>query len=195
MKNEVSVVHKKIDSVNKELTSYVFCKIGKILTVYHRLYTIYLDCEYSLILDLSQLKDPSFRPHILVQGLILFNYLKSPGKNDKDLPSDTMVWWKRDCCPPFEKPPTEKKLGPDGGQKRNVDAGTRGDNKTNEGYSCSRHQKKEKQAAMAAALSCKFYPTNYTTSSQRLKRLPYISCTVQTSPTNIKRSWIRHMQF
>ncbi|KAH6783892.1 Dihydrodipicolinate reductase [Perilla frutescens var. hirtella] len=39
---------------------------------------------------------------------------------------------------------------------------------------------------MAAALSCKFYPTNYTASFQRLKRLPYICCTVQTSPTNIK---------
>ncbi|KAH6769324.1 Dihydrodipicolinate reductase [Perilla frutescens var. frutescens] len=36
-----------------------------------------------------------------------------------------------------------------------------------------------------AALSCKFYPTNYT-SFQRHKRLPYISCTVQTSPANIK---------
>lgn len=30
----------------------------------------------SLILDLSQLKDPSFRRHILVQCLILFDYIK-----------------------------------------------------------------------------------------------------------------------
>ncbi|KAL6327632.1 hypothetical protein AAG906_022056 [Vitis piasezkii] len=33
-----------------------------------------------------ELKDPSFRRHILVQCLILFDYLK----NDKDLPSDSM---------------------------------------------------------------------------------------------------------
>lgn len=37
-----------------------------------------------------ELKDPSFRRHILVQCLILFDYLKAPGKNDKDLPSDSM---------------------------------------------------------------------------------------------------------
>lgn len=37
-----------------------------------------------------ELKDPSFRRHILVQCLILFNYLKAPGKNEKDLPSETM---------------------------------------------------------------------------------------------------------
>ncbi|KAK6162709.1 hypothetical protein DH2020_002550 [Rehmannia glutinosa] len=37
-----------------------------------------------------ELKDPSFRRHVLVQCLILFDYLKAPGKNDKDLPSDTM---------------------------------------------------------------------------------------------------------
>nr|XP_043635689.1 THO complex subunit 1 [Erigeron canadensis] len=37
-----------------------------------------------------ELKDPSFRRHILVQCLILFDYLKAPGKNDKDLPSDAM---------------------------------------------------------------------------------------------------------
>ncbi|KAJ0605153.1 putative THO complex, subunit THOC1 protein [Helianthus annuus] len=37
-----------------------------------------------------ELKDPSFRRHILVQCLILFDYLKAPGKNDKDLPSETM---------------------------------------------------------------------------------------------------------
>ncbi|KAL6328091.1 hypothetical protein AAG906_033368 [Vitis piasezkii] len=36
-----------------------------------------------------ELKDPSFRRHILVQCLILFDYLKvlMPGKNDKELPS------------------------------------------------------------------------------------------------------------
>ncbi|KAL6327589.1 hypothetical protein AAG906_021880 [Vitis piasezkii] len=38
-----------------------------------------------------ELKDPSFRRHILVQCLILFDYLKAPGKNDKDLPSDSML--------------------------------------------------------------------------------------------------------
>ncbi|KAK8977013.1 hypothetical protein V6N11_019685 [Hibiscus sabdariffa] len=32
-----------------------------------------------------ELKDPSFRRHILLQCLILFDYLKAPGKNDKDL--------------------------------------------------------------------------------------------------------------
>ncbi|XP_057976319.1 THO complex subunit 1 [Malania oleifera] len=37
-----------------------------------------------------ELKDPSFRRHILVQCLILFNYLKAPGKNDKDSPSEAM---------------------------------------------------------------------------------------------------------
>lgn len=37
-----------------------------------------------------ELKDPSFRRHVLVQCLILFNYLKAPGKGDKDLPSETM---------------------------------------------------------------------------------------------------------
>ncbi|KAL2536871.1 THO complex subunit 1 [Forsythia ovata] len=37
-----------------------------------------------------ELKDPSFRRHVLVQCLILFDYLKAPGKNDKDLPSDTL---------------------------------------------------------------------------------------------------------
>ncbi|KAL6493814.1 suppressor of the transcriptional defect of hpr1 by overexpression [Orobanche gracilis] len=37
-----------------------------------------------------ELKDPSFRRHVLVQCLILFDYLKAPGKNDKDLLSDTM---------------------------------------------------------------------------------------------------------
>ncbi|OMO51327.1 THO complex, subunit THOC1 [Corchorus capsularis] len=31
-----------------------------------------------------ELKDPSFRRHILLQCLILFDYLKAPGKNDKD---------------------------------------------------------------------------------------------------------------
>lgn len=104
-----------------------------------------------------ELKDPSFRRHVLVQCLILFDYLKAPGKSDKDLPSETMkeeirlyedrvkkllqmtppkgieflssiehilerernwVWWKRDGCPPFEKPPTEKKSGQDGVKRR-----------------------------------------------------------------------------
>ncbi|CAA2970125.1 Hypothetical predicted protein [Olea europaea subsp. europaea] len=37
-----------------------------------------------------ELKDPSFRRHILVQCLILFDYLKAPGKNEKDVPSDTL---------------------------------------------------------------------------------------------------------
>ncbi|WCJ39199.1 THO complex subunit 1 [Euphorbia peplus] len=37
-----------------------------------------------------ELKDPSFRRHILVQCLILFDYLKAPGKNDKDSPSENM---------------------------------------------------------------------------------------------------------
>uniref|UniRef100_A0A5B6YPV1 Putative THO complex subunit 1-like isoform X1 n=1 Tax=Davidia involucrata TaxID=16924 RepID=A0A5B6YPV1_DAVIN len=37
-----------------------------------------------------ELKDPSFRCHILVQCLILFDYLKAPGKNEKELPSETM---------------------------------------------------------------------------------------------------------
>ncbi|KAA8537347.1 hypothetical protein F0562_026966 [Nyssa sinensis] len=37
-----------------------------------------------------ELKDPSFRRHILVQCLILFDYMKAPGKNDKELPSETM---------------------------------------------------------------------------------------------------------
>ncbi|KAG1362814.1 putative THO complex subunit 1 [Cocos nucifera] len=37
-----------------------------------------------------ELKDPSFRRHILVQCLILFDYLKAPGKNDKDGPLESM---------------------------------------------------------------------------------------------------------
>ncbi|GMY22806.1 THO complex subunit 1 [Fagus crenata] len=37
-----------------------------------------------------ELKDPSFRRHILVQCLILFDYLKAPGKNEKDFPSESM---------------------------------------------------------------------------------------------------------
>ncbi|CAK9133659.1 unnamed protein product [Ilex paraguariensis] len=45
----------------------------------------------------SALKDPSFRRHILVQCLILFDYLKAPGKNDKDLPSETMKEEIRSC--------------------------------------------------------------------------------------------------
>ncbi|XP_057498117.1 THO complex subunit 1 isoform X2 [Actinidia eriantha] len=104
-----------------------------------------------------ELKDPSFRRHVLVQCLILFDYLKAPGKNDKDSPSEATkeeikscedrvkkllemtppkgkefltsiehilerernwVWWKRDGCPPFEKPPIEKKSVQDGVKKR-----------------------------------------------------------------------------
>ncbi|KAJ4821803.1 suppressor of the transcriptional defect of hpr1 by overexpression [Turnera subulata] len=37
-----------------------------------------------------ELKDPSFRRHVLVQCLILFDYLKAPGKNDKDGTSESM---------------------------------------------------------------------------------------------------------
>ncbi|XP_050232077.1 THO complex subunit 1 [Mercurialis annua] len=37
-----------------------------------------------------ELKDSSFRRHILVQCLILFDYLKAPGKNDKDSASESM---------------------------------------------------------------------------------------------------------
>ncbi|KAL5570587.1 hypothetical protein UlMin_027162 [Ulmus minor] len=104
-----------------------------------------------------ELKDPSFRRHILVQCLILFDYLKAPAKTEKDLPSESMkeeiksyeehvkklleltpprgkdflhkvehilereknwVWWKRDGCPPFEKPVIEKKVVQDGTKKR-----------------------------------------------------------------------------
>lgn len=44
-----------------------------------------------------ELKDPNFRRHILVQCLILFDYLKAPGKNDKDLPSETMKEEIKNC--------------------------------------------------------------------------------------------------
>ncbi|KAL8162680.1 hypothetical protein V2J09_014169, partial [Rumex salicifolius] len=103
-----------------------------------------------------ELKDPSFRRHVLLQCLILFDYLKAPGKSDKDLPSEAMkeeiktceervkklleatppkgkeflssvehilereknwVWWKRDGCPPFEKP-VEKKTVQDVKKRR-----------------------------------------------------------------------------
>ncbi|KAL6847600.1 hypothetical protein ACP4OV_022626 [Aristida adscensionis] len=37
-----------------------------------------------------ELKDPSFRRHILVQCLIFFDYLKAPGKSDKDGPTGSM---------------------------------------------------------------------------------------------------------
>lgn len=37
-----------------------------------------------------ELKDSSFRRHVLVQCLILFDYLKAPGKSEKDLLSETM---------------------------------------------------------------------------------------------------------
>ncbi|PWZ57915.1 THO complex subunit 1 [Zea mays] len=104
-----------------------------------------------------ELKDPSFRRHILVQCLIFFDYLKAPGKNDKEGPTGSMieeiksceehvkklleiippkgkeflksiehilereknwVWWKRDGCLAFEKPPFEKKPGQAGARKR-----------------------------------------------------------------------------
>ncbi|KAK6934012.1 THO complex, subunit THOC1 [Dillenia turbinata] len=44
-----------------------------------------------------ELKDPSFRRHVLVQCLILFDYLKAPGKSDKDLPSEAMKEEIRSC--------------------------------------------------------------------------------------------------
>ncbi|KAK0592226.1 hypothetical protein LWI29_015429 [Acer saccharum] len=44
-----------------------------------------------------ELKDPSFRRHVLVQCLILFDYLKAPGKNDKDLPSESMKEELKSC--------------------------------------------------------------------------------------------------
>ncbi|CAN1757137.1 THO complex subunit 1 [Linum perenne] len=65
-----------------------------------------------------ELKDSSFRRHVLVQCLILFDYLKAPGKTDKDVTSETMVWWKRDGCPPYEKQPVEKKTVQEGSKKR-----------------------------------------------------------------------------
>ncbi|XP_048325641.1 THO complex subunit 1 isoform X2 [Ziziphus jujuba] len=37
-----------------------------------------------------ELKDSSFRRHVLVQCLILFDYLKAPGKSEKDMPSESM---------------------------------------------------------------------------------------------------------
>ncbi|GAV58843.1 efThoc1 domain-containing protein [Cephalotus follicularis] len=37
-----------------------------------------------------ELKDPSFRRYILLQCLILFDYMKAPGKNDKDLISESV---------------------------------------------------------------------------------------------------------
>ncbi|KAL6645309.1 hypothetical protein ACP70R_016917 [Stipagrostis hirtigluma subsp. patula] len=37
-----------------------------------------------------ELKDPSFRRHILVQCLIFFDYLKAPGKNDKEGPAGSL---------------------------------------------------------------------------------------------------------
>ncbi|XP_058090389.1 THO complex subunit 1 isoform X2 [Magnolia sinica] len=44
-----------------------------------------------------ELKDPSFRRHILVQCLIIFDYLKAPGKNDKDGPLESMKEEIRSC--------------------------------------------------------------------------------------------------
>eukprot|EP01018_Ginkgo_biloba_P011307 Gb_11418 [translate_table: standard] len=37
-----------------------------------------------------ELKDPSFRRHVLVQCLIIFDYLKTPGKGDKEGPKESM---------------------------------------------------------------------------------------------------------
>lgn len=37
-----------------------------------------------------ELKDPSFRRHVLVQCLIIFDYFKFPGKGDKDGPKESM---------------------------------------------------------------------------------------------------------
>ncbi|KAF3784236.1 THO complex subunit 1 [Nymphaea thermarum] len=37
-----------------------------------------------------ELKDPSFRRHVLVQCLILFDYFKAPGKSEKEGPSENM---------------------------------------------------------------------------------------------------------
>ncbi|GER43279.1 THO complex subunit 1 [Striga asiatica] len=91
-----------------------------------------------------ELKDPSFRRHVLVQCLILFNYLKdeiisyeervkniletTPPEGKEFLHSiehilereKNWVWWKRDGCPPFEKQPIEKKLAQEGGRKRRL---------------------------------------------------------------------------
>ncbi|XP_020579044.1 THO complex subunit 1 [Phalaenopsis equestris] len=44
-----------------------------------------------------ELKDPSFRRHILVQCLILFDYLKAPAKSEKDCPSDSMLEEIKSC--------------------------------------------------------------------------------------------------
>ncbi|XP_074268963.1 THO complex subunit 1 [Silene latifolia] len=44
-----------------------------------------------------ELKDPSFRRHVLVQCLILFDYVKAPGKNEKDVPTEAMKEEIRTC--------------------------------------------------------------------------------------------------
>ncbi|GMP41099.1 hypothetical protein CsSME_00011311 [Camellia sinensis var. sinensis] len=98
-----------------------------------------------------ELKDPSFRRHVLVQCLILFDYLKvilsylkeeiksfeervkkllemTPPNGKEFLNSidhilereRNWVWWKRDGCPPFEKPLIEKKSVQDGAKKRKI---------------------------------------------------------------------------
>ncbi|GBG87433.1 hypothetical protein CBR_g45491 [Chara braunii] len=64
-----------------------------------------------------QIRDPNFRRHFLVQCLILFDYLASPAKVEKDHLREDQVWWKRDNCMPFEKPATEK-LPPATSQRR-----------------------------------------------------------------------------
>uniref|UniRef100_A0A803MR01 THO complex subunit 1 n=1 Tax=Chenopodium quinoa TaxID=63459 RepID=A0A803MR01_CHEQI len=88
-----------------------------------------------------ELKDPSFWRHVLVQCLILFDYVKkeeiktyeervknllevTPPRGKEFLCSiehilereKNWVWWKRDGCPPFEKQQLEKKV--DGTKKR-----------------------------------------------------------------------------
>ncbi|KAL9239215.1 hypothetical protein vseg_013555 [Gypsophila vaccaria] len=44
-----------------------------------------------------ELKDPSFRRHVLVQCLILFDYVKAPGKSEKDVPTEAMKEEIRTC--------------------------------------------------------------------------------------------------
>ncbi|CAM8880231.1 unnamed protein product [Rhodiola kirilowii] len=60
-----------------------------------------------------ELKDPSFRRHILVQSLILFDYLKAPGKADKDVPTESMKEEIKSC-----EEHNAKRIGFDGARKR-----------------------------------------------------------------------------
>ncbi|CAN1121209.1 THO complex subunit 1 [Linum perenne] len=62
-----------------------------------------------------ELKDSSFRRHVLVQCLILFDYLKAPGKTDKDVTSETMKEEVKSCEERVKKllemtPPKGKKF-------------------------------------------------------------------------------------